>query len=587
MQRLDLAKNELIVLIKHTAADLLTKIDNLVKADAGLFKDIEKVNKYVHAVEEKRNADHAELETSIQNLRENTDAQFEELITDFDALHAEDARLKAEDARQDAILDQHSVEIARLEQVKVDLALWQENEEIMDNRITREVEQLGQKLQQTREELSTKVQEEADVREKTDAELQASLKELAEREVADVERLTEALQTGFKKAEADLVHVRKEVLTDAETRVNTLAASVDERLAQVNDDVDKKDAALHTRVAELTKKTEVTFQGLSERMEEMARLERARLGTIEKAMNETNAKLRSDCRADLERVRGDYEQDTARLDADLGDLHMKYDVTKQEINFFQTRIAEQKEWSQTKIAELTTATKASQVDAQEGLAANTKMLHALRDDVVGFREKMAKYISILQQSSDTQGDAINSLEAHRNRMRVEIDALIGDHKAYTVDMDGWADDVRVKVERLFRAMEPQRAEWRVMRAAQRGKELRKPLAVKSPSFALKGLREVQMEFYPDGHNTSPEGKAILRCFLPPNAHVRYQCWVGKFPCGSQEWRPGNNSLHVDLVVDKWKDQISEDGTLSISMEVLCDHRSQDESLAREVRVESA
>merc|ERR1712150_89914 len=264
----------------------------------------------------------------------------------------------------------------------------------------------------------------------------------------------------------------------------------------------------------------------------------------------------------------------------------KHDVTKQEINFFNTRLTEQKEWAQAKITELTTATRAAQLDAQEGLAATTKMLHALRDDAVGFREKMAKYIGLLQQSSDSQGDAINSLEAHRNRMRVEIDALIGDHKAYTVDMDGWADDVRVKVERLFRAMEPQKGEWRIMRAAQRAKELKRPLAVKSPNFSLKVLRDVQMEFYPDGHNTSPEGKAVLRCYLPPSAHVRYQCWVGRFPTGAQEWRPGNNNLSVDLVIDKWKDQISEDGTLSVSMEVLADHKGQDESLAREVRVES-
>jgi len=340
------------------------------------------------------------------------------------------------------------------------------------------------------------------------------------------------------------------------------------------------------RVDVLTKKTETTFQALNERLEEMVRVERTRLGTIERSLSETNAKIRSDCRADLERVRSDYEQDLARLDADLGDLHMKHDVTKQELNFCQSRLTENREWAHGKLTELTTATKSVQVDTQEGLAAATKMLHALRDDAVAFRDKMAKYVSLLQQSSDTQGDSIHTLEAHRTRMRVEIDALIGDHKSYTNDMDGWADDVRLKVERLFRALEPQKVEWRVMRAAQRAKELKKPLPVKSPSFALKGLREVYFEFYPDGHNTSPEGKAILRCYLPPNAHVRFQCWVGRFPCGSHEWRPGGNNLSQDFPVDKWKDQINEDGTISISMEVLWDHLNTDESLAREVRIES-
>jgi len=227
-----------------------------------------------------------------------------------------------------------------------------------------------------------------------------------------------------------------------------------------------------------------------------------------------------------------------------------------------------------------------QVDAQEGLAAATKMLHALRDDAVSFREKMAKYISILQHSSDSHGDAITALETQRGRMRSELDALIGDHKAYTGDMDGWADDVRVKVERLFRALEPPRVEWRVTRATQRAKELRKPLALKSPPFSVRGLREVQMEFYPDGHNSSPEGKAILRLFMPPNSNVRYQVWMGKFTVGARQYKHPPDSLSVDLEIESWKEQIQEDGCVYVVMEVLRDMNNDDESLSREVRVET-
>ena len=36
------------------------------------------------------------------------------------------------------------------------------------------------------------------------------------------------------------------------------------------------------------------------------------------------------------------------------------------------------------------------------------------------------------------------LEINRTRMRAELTALVDDHKAYTTDMDDWADDVRVK-----------------------------------------------------------------------------------------------------------------------------------------------
>ena len=57
-------------------------------------------------------------------------------------------------------------------------------------------------------------------------------------------------------------------------------------------------------------------------------------------------------------------------------------------------------------------------------------------------------------------------------------------------MDGWAEDVRIKVERLFRANEPARVEWRIHGAAQRLKALKKPLAIKGPSFAVRGLRQV-------------------------------------------------------------------------------------------------
>merc|ERR1719440_2663669 len=160
---------------------------------------------------------------------------------------------------------------------------------------------------------------------------------------------------------------------------------------------------------------------------------------------------------------------------------------KQEINFFQSRLLEQRDWAQCQIAETSTATRAAQVDAQEGVAAATKMAHALRDDQVSFRDKMAKHISLLQHASDSYGDAINALETQRSRMRLELDAILSDHKAYVTDMDGWADDVRVKIERLFRALEPPRCAWRISGAMMKMKDMKKPLALRSPSFGLQGL----------------------------------------------------------------------------------------------------
>merc|ERR1740121_932945 len=167
------------------------------------------------------------------------------------------------------------------------------------------------------------------------------------------------------------------------------------------------------------------------------------------------------------------EDETAGLHNDLNDLHQKHDVTKQEINFVQSKLMEQREWAQRQFAETATATRAVQVDAQEGLSATTKMLHALRDDAVGFRERMAKHIALLQRSADSQGDAITGLEHARGKLRADLDTIVDDHKDYTGDMDDWADDIRVKVERLFRAMEPSKAEWRVQKADKKAKTLLK------------------------------------------------------------------------------------------------------------------
>merc|ERR1719436_1270090 len=151
-------------------------------------------------------------------------------------------------------------------------------------------------------------------------------------------------------------------------------------------------------------------------------------------------------------------------------------------------------------------------------------------------------------------------------------------------MDGWADDVRLKVERLFRALEPSRVEWCIARAERRARELKRPLGLKSQGFTLKGLREVQMEFYPEGHHTSPEGFAVVRLFMPQDAHVRYQAWVGRSSEGVRERKPGS-SFSVDLLVERWKDQIQGDGSVTVSLEVLRDFRDEDQSLAREVRID--
>eukprot|EP00927_Polykrikos_kofoidii_P077065 TRINITY_DN74054_c0_g1_i1.p1 TRINITY_DN74054_c0_g1~~TRINITY_DN74054_c0_g1_i1.p1 ORF type:complete len:821 (-),score=175.97 TRINITY_DN74054_c0_g1_i1:343-2646(-) len=562
-------------------------IDNLKEVDTRIHEDIAIIRKNITKVDEQDRAGYDELSKRLVALDESTNDRFEDVGLEIQGLRMTDQRLEEEDVRQNKELLRHDKELQRLETVKVDVTVWKEAEEKMAAEMKEGFENAEKRLRETEAEIYQKIHDLHEEMVEADTALEQKLMEFSDKLEREIARVDADIKAGLEKAEENLVAAVAELNKKIDNEVQHLNDKMERGFKDLSRDVAAKDKAIHKRVDEVVATTELTFKGMTERLDEMVRVERARFNAIEKEIAETTTKLRSDLRSDIERVRTDYEQDTARLNEDLADLHMKHDVTKQEINFFQSRLMEQREWAQRQLTETSTATRAAQVDAQEGLAAAQKMLHALRDDAVSFREKMAKYISLLQHSCDGHGDAIGSLETHRSRMRLELDALIGDHKSYTIDMDGWAEDVRIKVERLFRALEPSRVEWRISRAGQRLKELKKPLAMKSPGFAMRGLRDAQMELYPDGHNHSPEGKTALRLFMHPGAKVRYQVWLGSSSDGSREFgQGGNENLNVDLFFDRWKDQIKEDGTLIISMEVLRDHTNEDESLSREVRIET-
>jgi len=536
---------------------------------------------------EKKNAErHEKVLQQLDELTSSVSRKFEDMQAEIETLKQDSDKLGGEDERLDAAVKQVSAQVLRLDKGQVQKDEWQADEIAMSKRITDEIAEVMKKLRGTEDEVRSFMD-----RQKT--ELQDHGKNLS----GDVQASTERLNAEMKKLQADVESGISQVVKNLDTtsadlkgmlttEVNALSTKNEKRFDEVNAAVKASSKETTNCVDELGAKTEATFMGMEQRMDTLVKAERSRLGNIEKDLSESTAKLRSDCRAEVERVRVDYEQEAARLDADLSDLHMKHDVVKQEINFFQSRLLEQRDWAQRQLAETATATRAAQVDAQEGVAAATKMAHVLRDDQVSFRDKMAKHISLLQHASDSYGDAINALETQRSRMRLELDAVLSDHKAYVTDMDGWADDVRVKVERLFRAMEPPRCEWRITGAAAKIKELKKPLALRSPNFYLQGLRGVSLELYPNGNNQSPDGKVVIRLCMPANAKVCYQLWLGKLSDGSREYESGG-SLTVDLLFDSWKDQLLNDsGDLVVSMEVLQDLTNSDESLARAVRLES-
>mmetsp|Transcript_22367 Transcript_22367/g.64135 ORF Transcript_22367/g.64135 Transcript_22367/m.64135 type:complete len:775 (+) Transcript_22367:94-2418(+) len=582
---LEVTRREILASQDMAVKELHGKVHELQEKDQSILADLDVVRQHGFATEEADNAHHEEHTRVIAALSEHTDQRFEAVDGRLNALDAAAEALRAEDARQQGELDEHLAELTRLDEVKVDVDAWEKANAAFDKRVTKEMKEIHQRVTDTEASLDAKIVE-AKVKQAADHKSVCEmLDEHKEHSQAERDRLEALHHEGMAAVRDELAKARQEVIDHADAKVKELLELTEARFAETKDVILQKDKAIHEKVDENRRMTEQTFEVMNERFEEFTRVARARFGTVEKDLVESMAALRTDTRAEIERHRGDFEQEAARLDADFGDLHAKYDVSKQELAFVQEKLIEQREWAQRQITETATATRAVKIDAEEGLAATTKMLHALRDDAVTFREKMAKYISLLQHSSDSQGDAISALEVHRGRLRSDVDMLIADHKAYTEDMDGWADDVRMKVERLFRAMEPAKVEWKIQRAMKKAKDMRRPLSVKSPVFSLRGLTEVQLEFFPEGTNNSPDDKAVLRVYLPPNAHVRFQAWIGFLTDGPLETKP-TGSLSMDILVDDWKTQIQDDGCLPVIMQMIRDFTNNDESLSTEVRIEN-
>merc|ERR1719382_2359531 len=112
-------------------------------------------------------------------------------------------------------------------------------------------------------------------------------------------------------ADAKLMATKAELQAETESKVTTLRTNTEQTFQAVKADIASKDAAINERTDDLTVKCEKTFTGLNERLEEMTRVQRARLGLVEKDLVETTTRIRADCRSEIERVRSDYELEAA------------------------------------------------------------------------------------------------------------------------------------------------------------------------------------------------------------------------------------------------------------------------------------
>lgn len=583
----DFAKRELTSSHQEAVAQLQKQIDALVKKDTEFANEMREFKKHVTTFERQNRREHQDMIAAHSSLSTTVHSKFEDVETTLNSMCLTDDLLKAEDERQNRVLAEHLKELKRLDGVKVEIQAYEEETQRTAQEVAEEFGKVGDRIEDLDTRLTNFADELTDAFTAADAEVRRALSERCDRMTSDHNKLEAALESGLNKASDALEACRAQLQSNLEVEITSLTDSTTTQFKEVHATIKEKDVLINRRTEQLQSKTELTFKAIGDRLDEMVKAQRARLGKIEKEHAESTAKTRSDFRSELDRLRGDVEQADTNVVSDLTDLHKKHDVLKQEINFFQSRLLEIRDWAQKQLTETTTAMRAAQVDSQEAQAAASKMIHVLHEDAIGFRDKMAKHVSLLQHSSDSQGDALNTLESQRSRLRLDLDALINDHKAYTADMDGWADDVRVKVERLFKAMEPPRLEWRIDNVSLKTSHLKKPLSLKSSSFSLKGVRESKLELFPEGTNQSAEGKAVVRVFLPPTASVRFQVWLGQQTHGSRDFTDGHEgNLSVDLPFDNWREQVEEDGSLRIAMEVTADHHNLDEALSREVRIET-
>jgi hypothetical protein len=584
--------------LKGEHADVTDQFAKLRKDLDDTRTDLANTKTHVAQVEKADKDGFDQLSKEHNEHANHTHTRFEDVDRELSDLKLKDQELAEEDQRKH---DELSAELKRFRtqteaEAKRIATEAEEKRKSLESKLSTEMktgfEDLSSRLEASKQDADTRFK---DLHEMLDAkakELDEWARDSHSKTHLKFDDLTTSLRTdltdGFERSASEMEKLNRSMGSALKDEVDALSTGFSRDVKELANKLSVNDTTIHKRAEALTLQTEKTFNEFKERLEEMGKMERQRLANMEKNFTEVLAKTRSDFRIEVERLRGDVDQEQDRLDQDLSDLHTKHDLTKQEINFFQSKMRDLKEWAQRSLNDLHTALKATGVDSQEGLQASQKMLHALRDDAVSFREKMAKYVSLLQHSSDSHSDAIASIEQHRQRMRMELNRLMEDHNGYTKDMDGWADDVRVKVERLFRAAEPYKAQWVIKQAAQKLKNFKKPTALKSKTFTLKGLRGASMEFYPSGTNQSPEGKAVLRILFPSQGHVRFQCLLGKETEGTKEFNANSDPriFTMDLIFDGWKDHVREDGTLNIGMDILADCLNSDETLSPQINIET-
>jgi hypothetical protein len=577
-----------------TIEEIRKKLVELQGVDSAMHREFTEEQAATKSFKQQVEAQHSSLSQHMELLGNQVSNVRDDFLREVKSIKDRQQKLIDEDARLNQEIVGHTRQLTIIEQSKVDNVVFEDNNRKVDDRMTADHASLNRRLDESETQLSMRlVQTHAELKSadaalseelhrEVDAmnqginSLQEELRNLEEFQSKRLDALQAALDQAHTELKETIAQTDASNRNDFQTQLTTTQEDLKGRIDSTDRDLLQKDVAVHRRVDD----TNTKFEDLNAEKD-------ARLAALDKAVADTAARLRAELRSEAERLRSSLDQEVARLDEEVDAGHKKYDITKAELNFCQSRVTEQREWSQKLFAERESATEAVQVESHEGLKALNRMLHALKDDEVAFREKMATHIKTLQNDATSHGEVISEHEQQRKRMRLDLDGLAEDYHEYVGDMDGWSGDVRRKVEKLFRSMEPTKVEWRIEKISQKQKKIVKPMTIRSPAFNISGIREIRFDWYPNGHYSSPENCGVLRIYSPAGTNIRYQCWLGRLTDGAMEWENGQDALWTDVIFENWENEIKDGDYIVLEFEVLANHlENSDEVLGKTLRIDN-
>merc|ERR1719181_66184 len=157
-------------------------------------------------------------------------------------------------------------------------------------------------------------------------------------------------------------------------------------------------------------------------------------------------------------------------------------MTKSELNLTVDRLNELKEQCQLQFSENALKQQAAQVHSSEGLAAVTRLFNGLKDDHIRFKENMAGHVNMLQHENANNADGTHALELERKRLLIDHQKLASMYDSHVQHMDQWTSDAEVKMDQLYRAVQPNKVEWRINKVGRKMKKFQSPMLTKGSLF---------------------------------------------------------------------------------------------------------